>query len=549
MMKDIIGREEVSHLQQKGGKNIRYSNKGYLLILSAILLFAFFIRFYRLDFNDMYNDTAIVCKRGILFFQGYWWQIIIERDGPLYLLMHGLSNIIFGVGEVSSRLPSVVAGVLLCALTYEFGKRLFNEKVGLISAAVVAVSTPCTIISRVAGPGMMVDFFIVLAIYGFYRYITEEKFLWGIIFSFALTLGVITKISAFISIPICLALGWIYDRKLSFFKNKEFLVLTIPFWIIAYPYMFLLIAQTFLARTALTGSVISDTLGGGVFCFGIPFYIKVIYEYFSPIVFLLVVAVLILMIYKRKIEKAEQVCIVWLLIPFLFYALVIEKAKPFYIVPSFYPIAILCGNLIASLMMGRDKGKEERRKGRKVLVLIVLVCLLSGNSFYTYNTIFKEDGFRVPYDTYGSYNRHGLDALGWYMHRYSYPEDIIISAGYLDSSVEFYTNRLFITPSQEHSNLSLIMMELFNLPKVNYSNLRYAIATKVIEQPKEKAYIEEVKEKHPLVAIIRVSGKDSIYIYDLKAEKKDIIERPMIINTEDVEKEYKNTGEFFPVWW
>jgi len=530
-----------------------------LLIFGTILLLAFFIRFYRLDFNDMPNDGSWICKRGILFYEGYWWQILLYRGGPIVPLVYGLSNIILGVGEVSSRLPSVVAGVLLCALTYEFGKRLYNENVGLISAAIVAVSTPCVLASRVAGPGMMVDFFIVLAIYSFYRYITEKKFLWGVIFSFAFTLGVMTRITAFLSIPVCLAIWWIYDRKLSFFKNKEFLVLTIPFWIIAYPYMFLMLAQSFLVDI---GGVISDTLSGGLFWFGIPFYVKVIYEYFSPMVFSLIIAALIFILYKpftkacgdvgqsptkQKIEKPELVCIAWFLVIFLFYAIVIEKAKPFYILPSFYPIAILCGNLIASLMMGRDKGKEER--GRKVLVLIVLVCLLSGNSFYTYNTIFKEDGFRVPYGTYGAYSRHGLDALGWYMHRYSYPEDIIVSAGYLDSSVEFYTNRMFVVPYQKHSNLSVLLSEILCVPKVNYSNLRYSIATKVIEQPEEKAYIEEVKEKHPLVAIIRVNSEDSIYIYDLKAEKKGIIERPMIINTEDVEKEYKNTGEFFPVWW
>lgn len=528
-------------------------DRQYLLILGAILLLAFFIRFYRLDFNDMGNDTSWICKRGILFFQGYWWQILLYRGGPIVPLVHGLSNIIFGVGEVSSRLPSVIAGVLLCALTYEFGRRLFNEKAGLISAAIVAVSTPCTLMSRVAGPVMIVDLFIVLTIYSFYRYITEKKFYWGIIFSFAFTLGVMTRITAFLSIPVCLAIWWIYNRKLSFFKNKEFLALTIPFWIIAYPYMFLVFAQSFLVDV---GGVISDTLSGGLFWFGIPFYVKVIYEYFSPMMFSLMVATLLFILYgvvkqspaKRKVEKNELFCILWFLIIFLFYALVIEKAKPFYILPSFYPLAILCGTLIASLMEGRDKGKGER-KGTKALVLIVLVCLLSGNLLYTYNTIFTDEGFRVPFNEFGSYNCHGLDALGWYMHRYSSPEDIIVSAGFLDCSVEFYTNRLFVIPYQKHSNLGLIMPELFNLPKINYSNLRYAIATDVIEQPEEKAYIEEVKEKHPLVAIIRVNSEDSIYIYDLKVEKKDTIEKPMIINTEDVEKEYKNSGKFFPVWW
>lgn len=533
-------------------------NRQYLLILGAILLFAFFIRFYRLDFNDMGNDTSWICKRGILFFQGYWWQILLYRGGSIVPLVLGLSNITFGVGEVSSRLPSVVAGVFLCALTYEFGKRLFNEKVGLIAAAIVAVSTPCTLMSRVAGPCMMVNFFIVLAIYSFYRYITEKKLLWGVIFSFAFTLGVMTRITAFSIIPVCLAIWWIYDRKLSFFKNKEFLALTIPFWIIAYPYMFLMLAQSFLIDV---GGVISDTLEAGLFWFGVPFYVKVVYEYFSPMMFPLIIAALIFILYKpftkacgvvgqsstkRKIEKPELVCIAWFLIIFFFYSLVPEHAHPFLIVPSFYPLAILCGNFIASLMEGRDKGKGKR-KGTKVLVLIVLVCLLSGNLLYTYNTIFTDEGFRVPSNVFGDYSRHGLKALGWYMHHYSSPEDIINSAGFLDSSVEFYTNRMFITPSQKHSNLSILLSDILCVPEVNHSNVRFAIATATIDQPEEREYIEKVKREHPNVAIIRVNGKNSIYIYDLKESDMGIT--PVIINAEDVEKEYKNTGRFFPLFW
>lgn len=522
---------------------MKYISRNWgILVLGAILLLAFFIRFYRLDFNDMGNAGCWIYKRGVLFFQGYWWQIFLYRGGPLVPLVGGVSNIIFGVGEVSSRFPSVVAGTLLCGLTYEFGKQLFTEKAGLISAAMVAVSTPCVLASRVAGPGMIIDLFVVLAIYSFYRYVTEKKFIWGVLFSFAFSLGVVTRITAFSIVPVCMAIWWIYDRKLSFFKNKEFLALTIPFWIIAYPYMFLMLAQSFLIDV---GGVVSDTLSGGLFGFGIPFYVKVMYEYFSPIMFLLIAATFVFIAYRagKRIEigKPELVCIVWFLIIFSFYAFVIEKAHPSYMLSSFYPLAILCGFFIASLMEGKGKGA-------KALVLIVLVCLLSGNALYTYNTIFTEDeGFRVPYATSGGYSQHGLKALGWYMHQHSSPDDIICSAGGLDSAVEFYTNRMFIAPSQRHSNLSVFLSDVLNTPEVNRSHVRYAIATATIDQPEERKYMEEVKKKHPLVAVIRVDGEDTIYIYDLKESKLNI--RPDIINSEVVGEEYKNTGEFYPTFW
>jgi len=455
--------------------------------------------------------------------------------------MCGSSNIIFGVGEVSSRLPSVVASVLLCALTYEFGKRLFNEKVGLIAVAIVTVSTPCTLMSRAGGS--MIELFVVLTIYSFCRYVTEKKLFWGVIFSFVFTLGVMTRITAFLSIPVCLAIWWIYDGKLSFFKNKEFLALTIPFWIIAYPYMFLMFAQSFLIDV---GGVISDTLSRGLFWFGVPYYVKVVYEYFSPIMFLVIAATFVFILYRvvKRIEmgKPEAVCITWFLIVFIFYAFVVERAHPIYMLSCFYPLAILCGFFIASLMDGKGKGA-------KALVLVVLICLLSGNALYTYNTIFTEDhkGFRVPYDISGAYTQHGLKALGWYMHRNSAPDDIIVSAGDLDCSVEFYTNRMFIVPSQRHSNISVLLAGVLHPPKVNASKVRFAITTPTIDQPEEGAYMEEIKKKHPLVAVIRVGGEDRIYVYDLK--ERNFNATPSIINSEEVDGEYKNTGEFYPTFW
>ena len=515
----------------------------YPLLLGVVLLLGFGIRFYRLDFNEMGNDTAWICKRGILFFEGHWWQLLLYRGGPVTPLLIGISNIAFGVGETSSRIPSVVAGVVLCAITYGFGKELFNERVGLIAAAIVAVSTPFVLMSRVAGPIMIAEVFILLAIYSFYRYITEQKVFWGVVFSFALTLGVMTRITAFLTIPVCLAIWWMHSGKLSFFANKEFLSITIPFWIMAYPYLLLMLAQSFLIDV---GGVVSDTLSGGLFWFGIPFYERVMYEYFSPVMFFLIVATFIFIAYRvgKRIEvgKPELLCLVWFLIIFLFYALLVEKAKPFYLLASFCPLAILCGFFIASVMEG---GKKKV----KVLALIALVCVLSGNAIYTHNTIFtdEKEGFRVPYDTYGTYTQHGLKALGWWMHQHSSPDDVIISAGFLDSSVEFYTNRMFIAPSQRHSKLSVLLSDVLNTPEVNRSHVRYAIATVTIDQPEEKAYIEEVKKKHPLVAVIRVRGDDKIYIYDLKESNLNI--SPAIINSEEVEGGYKNTGEFYPTFW
>ena len=511
------------------------------VILASILLVAFALRFYRLDFNDMGNDVCLLCKRGTLFFQGYPWLISMYRGGPFAAIMPGLSTKLFGVSAVSCCLPSLIAGVLVVALTYTFGGVLFNRRVGLIAAAVVAVSAPSVLMSRFVS--MSVDFFFVLTIYTFYRYIREKKLYLGVVTSLVFTVGIMTRQTILLCVPICLFIAWRYDKNLSFLKSKDFLLLTLPFWIIAYPYLLFAFFQGQFTDVAIGyTALLTDTFSAsGLLWFGIPYYINAIFTYFSPLNFLLFVSVaafILLKFYQKKLGNSEWICIIWFLFVFLFYALLIEKHKEFYISPVLYPLAFLGGALFDSLLKNK----------KKVMVVFVLLLLLSGNALYSYNTIFiKEEGFRVPYDTCGSYNRDGLKALGWYMHHNSSPDDVIVSAGLLDSSVEFYTNRMFIAPSQRHSDLSILLSDILHTPEVNHSRERFAISTPTIDQPEEKAYIEEVKKKHPLVAVIRVDGEDAIYIYDLKESNLNIT--PDIINSEEIGKEYENTGGFYPTFW
>ena len=49
---------------------------------------------------------------------------------------------VFGYGFLSVRVVQIILGLLTCVLTYALGGRLFNRNVGLVAAALVAVSGP-----------------------------------------------------------------------------------------------------------------------------------------------------------------------------------------------------------------------------------------------------------------------------------------------------------------------------------------------------------------------------------------------------------------------
>src|SRR5437870_11679794 len=58
------------------------------------------------------------------------YQLRVDKPALLYWLQI-FSYQSFGVGEFAARLPSALAGMLAVLLTYELGRRMFNDGAGL----------------------------------------------------------------------------------------------------------------------------------------------------------------------------------------------------------------------------------------------------------------------------------------------------------------------------------------------------------------------------------------------------------------------------------
>ena len=63
-----------------------------------------------------------------------------DRHPPLYHLALWLDVRVFGYGELSVRLPSLIAGTLVIPALYELGRELYDRRTGLFAAAFGAVS-------------------------------------------------------------------------------------------------------------------------------------------------------------------------------------------------------------------------------------------------------------------------------------------------------------------------------------------------------------------------------------------------------------------------
>jgi mannosyltransferase len=108
--------------------------------LGLTLLLATWLRFYRLAGQSLWSDegnSVALAQTGLGEIAS---RTALDIHPPLYYwLLHGWMRI-FGQSEIAVRSMSAVTGVLLVAVVYLLGTRLFDRRVGLLAAFIAAVS-------------------------------------------------------------------------------------------------------------------------------------------------------------------------------------------------------------------------------------------------------------------------------------------------------------------------------------------------------------------------------------------------------------------------
>jgi len=144
----------------------------YFVSIFFLSVIGFFLRYKGLPGNYSFwtdEDHVALFARAIL-----------ERGGPvlqngystsafqsLWYWITAFSMKIFGVNEFAARFPSVFFGVLTIIAIFFLGKKLFNEKVGIISSAFITFLTIEILWSRQARPYQGVQFLYIMEIYLF----------------------------------------------------------------------------------------------------------------------------------------------------------------------------------------------------------------------------------------------------------------------------------------------------------------------------------------------------------------------------------------------
>jgi 4-amino-4-deoxy-L-arabinose transferase-like glycosyltransferase len=121
--------------------SLRCAARTWLPMVAILLAWA--VRVQNLAYHSLWFDEAMSvhwARSEVSRILEVGMNLVEDRLPPLYyLLLHGWRQLA-GDGDVAVRLPSVIAGLLLVAVSYRLAAELFGRRVALLSVALVALN-------------------------------------------------------------------------------------------------------------------------------------------------------------------------------------------------------------------------------------------------------------------------------------------------------------------------------------------------------------------------------------------------------------------------
>jgi len=289
-----------------------------------------------------------------------------------YFVTHYLTALsfkLFGINEFAGRMPEVIFGSLLILATYFFGKKLFNQLVGLGGAALITFSYIQIAWSRQARGYVILQFFYLLSLLNFHLFIKEKRRINLFLFILFAFLSVWTHTLGLIIFPFA-GLYLFYEKNIlkNLFKNKIFLATLFLFL------FFLLFGTNFLSAVKVVfQDKILNFKTSGIF---VSYYHSLFWRQYPLITFLIMIALIILWIKKER----DLVIFLVLFLTIYLFSISFLLGVPFekYSLPVFPIIFILVSFGLWEI------SKQLMLKERKTIILFALFILFiigNGNKF------------------------------------------------------------------------------------------------------------------------------------------------------------------------
>lgn len=348
-----------------------------LLLLILIILLGAGLRIHHLDAEDLWHDEISTVNNALK----PWSEVELEP----FNVTHFLFNIFImhfwlklGTTAFIIRLFSALVGIATIPVIYLIGLRLFDEKVGLLSALILALSSYHIYYSQEARAYALQVFLILLIVYFFYRTIETDKLQFWIITTVISIFTIYLQAITFITwIALNIYYIWRLMLKKEKFRITPWFISQWAVLIVCTPYLIYLTRPEMSITTAWIPRPTIQDIGNTFefFTMGWVYWVlpQILVQFFVPLfIFFLFLSGLIFKNSARKIslklERNQEVIFVWYLfaIPFMLFYLISFKKPTFLsyryliiILPFFY------------MLVAHGISKLENRT-----IKFIAVCLL-----------------------------------------------------------------------------------------------------------------------------------------------------------------------------
>lgn len=321
-------------------------------------------------------------------------NVNLATKPPLYTwIAAGISALFQKVNFLTIRLPSVISAFGLIAFTFWLGELLYDIKTAFFASLILLSNYHFAKLSALARTDMLVSFFILLAIYSFWKfyigkqsmYLQKARFsyknikLWQITFYLAMAFGTLTKGPIALLFPLGSIFIYLFYKK-ELFYLKEMKVgkgLLLYFFIVClWLIPALLIGGNKLVKILFLEEHLYRVLGSGLMTEKVRpiyWYIPHFLGKFAPwsAFFCICCFSYLSAVYLRFFKKKKEIkkndpavfLLIWIALIFIFYSL--SRGKRADYIFSFYPAAallvgkfwfeFLTGNLPASFQKVMEK--------------------------------------------------------------------------------------------------------------------------------------------------------------------------------------------------
>jgi 4-amino-4-deoxy-L-arabinose transferase-like glycosyltransferase len=342
------------------------------LPVALILLLAAFLRFWQLDRVGFNSDEAVYTGTAAALAgdEALRGMFPVFRAHPLFLQLLLSTGMHGGVSDWTARSITASIGVAAVLATYALGRRLYDHRIGLLAALILAVMPYHVVVSRQVLLDGLMTLCATLVLYCVARYVESAALHWMLASCALMGATVLAKETSIVLVGGLYAFFALTPAVRLRLRHVGAGLLVMLAVITAFPLALSLSGRASSGQHYLLWQLFRRSNHG------LLFYAQVLPWVIGPLTLLLAAVGLLLL--RSHNTWRERLLLTWLAVPVVFFTLWPVKGFQ-YLLPTAPVIAVLAARTLArvgTLAWLRQRGRTVATGASYALALVLTISLL-----------------------------------------------------------------------------------------------------------------------------------------------------------------------------